>query len=58
MKDLMVDIETLGVSHDSVITQIGACYFDRNTGEIGAKFIANIDLSSCTKCFRLINEPN
>jgi hypothetical protein len=40
--DLMVDIETLGTGIRAVITQIGACYFDRNTGEIGKTFCENI----------------
>lgn len=43
MKDLMLDIETLGVRPTSVITQIGSCYFDRNTGEIGEAFTYNIN---------------
>lgn len=43
MQDLMVDIETLGVSSDSIIVQIGACYFNRYTGDIGEKFLVNID---------------
>ncbi len=34
-------------SHDSVITQIAACYFDRYTGEIGDEFEFNIDIDSC-----------
>lgn len=42
MKDVMVDIETLGTRSTSLITQIGACYFDRDTGEIGETF------SECT----------
>lgn len=42
MRDLMVDIETLGSNLDPVIIQIGACYFDRLTGEIGRKFCGNI----------------
>ena len=33
--------------HASVIVQIGACYFDRFTGEIGEKFFEKIDLLSC-----------
>ena len=44
MKDLMLDIETLGTRPTSVITQIGACYFDRNTGEIGDEFCKNINI--------------
>lgn len=43
MKDIMLDLETFGTSHNAVIVQIGACYFDRNTGEIGEKILLNID---------------
>lgn len=43
MKDVMIDLETLGTRYDAQIIQIGACYFDRNTGEIGLGFSANID---------------
>ena len=42
MTDLMLDIETLGTGTRGLITQIGACYFDRYTGEIGDKFCENI----------------
>lgn len=45
MKDVMIDIETLGTRHDAMIIQIGACYFDCETGEIGETFKANIDPS-------------
>lgn len=34
----MLDLETLGTRHDALIIQIGACYFDRMTGEIGETF--------------------
>jgi hypothetical protein len=44
MKDIMIDIETLGTGTRGLITQIGACYFDRNTGEIGDKFCENIQI--------------
>jgi DNA polymerase III epsilon subunit-like protein len=43
MKDVMLDLETLGTRHDAMIIQIGACYFDRNTGEIGDIFAVNIN---------------
>ncbi len=46
MKDLMVDIESLGNGKNGLICQIGACYFDRTTGEIGDTFKVNIDLAS------------
>jgi hypothetical protein len=42
MKDVMLDVETLGTKSTAAIIQIGACYFDRETGEIGDKFKCNI----------------
>jgi DNA polymerase III epsilon subunit-like protein len=42
MKDVMLDLETLGTRNDALIIQIGACYFDRYTGEIGQTFSANV----------------
>ncbi len=39
----MIDIETLGTRHDALVIQIGACYFDRETGEIGETFSVNIN---------------
>lgn len=35
MKDVMLDFETLGNGKNAAVVQIGACYFDRVTGEIG-----------------------
>lgn len=49
MKDLMVDIETLGNGEYAAIVQIAACYFDRVTGEIGNKFDERIDLIDACK---------
>jgi len=49
MNDVMIDIETLGIRPTSVITQIGACYFDRNTGEIGDTFIRNLNVQEALK---------
>lgn len=43
MKDIMIDLETLGTRHDAMVISIGACYFDRRTGEIGRAFSANIN---------------
>lgn len=43
MKDVMIDIETLGTRATSAIVQIGACYFDRKTGEIGEEFSLNVN---------------
>lgn len=42
----MIDIESLGVGKNCCIVQIGACYFDRNSGGIGKLFKVNIDARS------------
>ena len=44
MGDIMIDLETLG----TVITQIGACYFD-NQGNIGDKLLLNVNIDSSLK---------
>lgn len=49
MKDLMLDIETLGNGEYAAIVQIAACYFDRVTGEIGDKFDQKIDLEDACR---------
>lgn len=42
----MLDLETMGTkSPYSVITQIGACYFDPRTSEIGKTFLMNISMT-------------
>ncbi len=46
MKDIMLDIETMGTSTSAAIMSIGACYFDRSTGEIGETFHKQIDIST------------
>ena len=43
MNDVMLDLETWGTGHNAVIVQVGACYFDRHTGEIGKTLCENID---------------
>ncbi len=48
MKDVMIDLETLGNGENKCVIQIGACYFDRTTGEIGKTFKRNIDAKSAT----------
>ena len=40
MKDLMIDLETLGTRVNAPIVAVGACFFDINTGEIGKTFEA------------------
>lgn len=46
MKDVMIDIETLGNGKHAALIQVGACYFNRATGEIGETFKVNIDARS------------
>lgn len=46
MKDVMIDLETLGTGKDAAIIQVGAVYFDRLTGEVGETFKRNITLES------------
>lgn len=43
MKDVMLDLETLGTRYSAQIISIGAVYFDRETGGIGDGFFKNID---------------
>jgi len=47
MRDLMIDIETLGTAPGSVILSIGAVAFDAETGEFGEEYYAAIDPQSC-----------
>jgi hypothetical protein len=43
----MIDLETWGNRPNSVVVQIGACYFSRDTGKIGSKF--NIKINAETE---------
>jgi hypothetical protein len=49
MKNIMIDIETLGTKPNSVILSISAVGFDLNTGTTGSIFHQNIDINSCIK---------
>jgi len=42
----MLDLETLSTGNNAVIVQIGACYFDNKTGDIGDEFSINVDIDS------------
>lgn len=44
--NVMLDLETMGVSNSAAIVQIGACEFDLETGEIGKTFLTNVDIAS------------
>lgn len=57
MKDVMIDIETLGTTPGSVILSIGAVRFNMNTGELGDEMHAKIDINSSMDCGLNIN-PN
>lgn len=45
-----MDLETFGYRKKACIVQIGACYFDRVTGEIGNKFKENVDARTSVAC--------
>jgi len=45
-KELMIDIETTGTTHDAVMIQLGATFFNRD-GTLGPAFCENISRQSC-----------
>lgn len=49
INQMMVDIETLGNSSNSVLLSIGAVMFDIQTGETSEQFRVDIDPESCVK---------
>ncbi len=53
MKDLMIDLETMGTRVNAPVVAIGACFFDLETGKIGRTFEAALDLSLALKYGRL-----
>lgn len=55
MKDVMLDLETFGTGKDACICQIGACYFNRQTAEIGKTFKVNIDARTSVKAGAVID---
>lgn len=46
MKDVMLDLETMGTSNDAAIVAIGAVEFDVVAGMVGEVFYRTIDLGS------------
>jgi hypothetical protein len=48
MKNIMLDLETMGTSNDAAIIAIGACAFDQNDG-IGERYYCKISLDSSVK---------
>lgn len=55
MKDLMMDIETLGTDYNSIVVQVAMVYFDRYTKETGKSLVVNIDPISCSKAGLVMN---
>lgn len=49
MRELMVDIETMGTNINAPIVQIGAVYFSMATGETGNEYLININLEDSMK---------
>jgi hypothetical protein len=49
-KDVMVDIETFGNGRRALMVQFGACFFNRETGDIGATIKINFDAVEMQKC--------
>lgn len=46
MKNIMLDLETLGTSSNAAIVSIGAVYFDPQTNTLGDEFYMAIDLKT------------
>lgn len=46
MKDVMIDLESMGVGNKPALIQIAAVQFDINSGNIGSTFDMKIDLQS------------
>jgi len=49
MKNVMLDLETLGTKAGCSILSIGAVFFNPWTGETGERFYVNINVESCEK---------
>jgi hypothetical protein len=47
MKDIMIDIETLGLGENAVMIQMAAVFFNRHTGETGPTFCRSLSVESC-----------
>ncbi len=49
IKDAMLDIETLGSGRNACMVQVGACYFDRYTGQVSECLKINLDARELVK---------
>ena len=55
MKDLMIDLETLGTNTNTVVLSIGACFFDVDRHLIGPKFYTTLSIQDQLAKKREIN---
>ncbi len=55
MKDLMIDLETLGTDSECVVMSIGAVFFDRESLELGESFYSTLDIEDQVELGRTIN---
>jgi len=55
MKDIMLDLETMGNGSSAAICAIGAVEFDLETREIGREFYTIVDLESSAKAGGIID---
>ena len=49
MKNLMIDLETLGTKADAIILSLSAVAFDMDTGKTGDTFHVTFDIDDCVK---------
>lgn len=49
MKNVMLDLETMGTANNAAIVSIGACFFNIATGDIGDKFDCQVFLGNSSK---------
>ena len=49
MKDLMIDIETMGNTPNAVMIQLAGIFFDRKTGETGREFCMSLNIEACER---------
>lgn len=55
MIDVMLDLETFGNGKNACIVQIGACYFNRLTGEIGEEIELTVDARTSVRAGGVID---
>ena len=58
MKDLMIDIETVGNHYNSAIVEIAGVYFDRYTGELGKEIDLYIDHTNSIMNYDLYSDED